>query len=481
MNEFSQSTQQTLTQTQTLTPQQLMVARLIECPLEALRERIDKECIENQYLERNGESQEGDSYGDSAADNGTEDFNTAEVSDHQEQDNYESEELPTYVPHGSSEQREREQGQEDSFYDKLKEQMGEYDMDEHMQELVTFLIGSLDNDGLLRTPLYQLADELDIYHGIPTTEREMEQALHVLQQFDPAGIGARTLQECFLLQANRITNKEMRQQLSILLRHYYDEFTRLRWDRIQQRMKLTDLELDHLRHYIQRHLNPRPGGSLGYIDPSDNRTITPDFLVDVSDDGHISVTLNEGGLPTLVISPDAQELLGHKAVTRSELEGQRFVRNYVERGQMFIDALVTRRQTMLKTIQSIVRLQHDFFRDGDESALHPMKLEDVAQQTGLDISTISRVSNSKFVQTPYGTYPLRWFFTSGMQKDGQEVSIRQIMNAMRQIINAEDKRHPINDDAMARLLQQRGYQVARRTIAKYREQMGIPVARMRKE
>ena len=290
-------------------------------------------------------------------------------------------------------------------------------------------------------------------------------------QFDPPGIGARSLQECLLLQVQRDTHNPRRDLLLQMLGKCYDDFIHKRWERLQQRLHINKEQVQLLQRDILR-LNPRPGATLESKSVERVQTITPDFLVDTNDDGSITVTLARGNRPSLIISPDA----GH--------DGQdAFVRQYVERGQMFISILQQRSETMTRTMQAIVQLQKPFFLEGDETLLRPMKLDDVAQLTGYDISTISRVVNSKYVETAYGTYPLKWFFThrATQNDDDTDVTARQVMAAMRHLIQEEDKQQPLSDERLMHLLHGQGFNVARRTVAKYRERMGIPVARMRRQ
>ena len=356
-----------------------------------------------------------------------------------------------------------------SFTDRLREQMADFDLTDHEKELMEYLIGSLDEDGLLGKPLAILADEAEIYQGLNTNVDGLEKVLGVLQQFDPPGIGARSLQECLLIQVRRNENIPGRDLLIKIFDKFFDDFIHKRWQRIEQRLHINHAQAELLQKEILK-LNPRPGGSLGAKSADRAQSIQPDFYVDTDEDGTITVTLSRGNQPSLVISSDA--------------DGQQdaFVRQYVERGQMFINALQQRSETMMRTMQAIVRQQKPFFQEGDETLLRPMKLEDIATATGYDISTISRVANSKYVETTFGTYPLKWFFThkATQNEAGDDVTARQVMAALRRHIEQEDKRQPLSDERLTGLLQADGFNIARRTVAKYREQMGIPVARMRK-
>lgn len=457
-----QTQEQMLTQQQTLSSQQVLFVRLLEMPVDALAARIENECMENPWLEKKDPASE-------------EDFSTqqheSQGMDYNPADDYRSEDdIPSYLLHTHDGERTMETveyGETLTFFDHLQEQAAEYDLDEHQRTLLEYLIGSLDEDGLLRKPLLQIADELAIYQAVDTTEKELEEVLGVLWQFDPAGLGARSLQECLRLQILRQEESQQRKWMLQVVDHLWDEFTRNRWDHIAERIGLTASQKSVLQHEMLR-LNPRPGAALNEAQGRNLEQVTPDFIVDCDEEGNLSFTLNDGSLPMLEVSKD---------VMGDDLA---FTRRYVERGNLFIEALRQRRETMLKTMRTILKLQRDFFLEGDEALLHPMILEDVARVTGQDISTVSRVCNSKYVLTPYGTYPLRWFFSQkSVQRDGEALSGRQVQVALRQLIDSEDKAHPLSDERLTTLMQQQGFQIARRTIAKYREAMGIPTSRLR--
>ncbi|MBP5196360.1 MAG: RNA polymerase factor sigma-54 [Bacteroidaceae bacterium] len=428
----------TLTQTQTqrqtqeqrlwLTPQQLLAAKLTSLSLDELRERVEAECMENPWLEKRRSTRTKQSRSSLSYDVG-------------------------------------ERGDTQSFYDSLTEQMGEYDLTEEERQILEYLIGSLDDSGFITKPIHQIVDELEIYHSIPTSEREVSRLLGVLQQFDPPGIGARNLKECLLLQ-------HPSEKLRSVFENCWDDFTGKRWDRIQERMHLTDLEVEHLRREVQR-LNPRPGGNLNDVMDRQMQTIKPDFIVEIDEEGVIHLSLNQGDVPSVKVSEELPSEEG-------EGESASFVRTYKEKGQQFVDALAQRRQTLLTVMKTIIRLQKAFFVEGDEALLRPMRLEDVAEKTGLDLSTVSRVTSSKYVETPYGMYPLKWFFSGSSVQDGEEVSVRKVKQALQELIGAEDKTAPLSDDRLCALLREQGYEIARRTVAKYREALGFPPARLRR-
>ncbi len=471
-SKFGQTAVQIQTQQQTLSPQQVILARLTELPLDGLRERIGKELEDNQWLETKG--------GGETLQSGVPDTNASQRETSSEDSFDDSDDHLPRAMFGGAEVRQRELGDYvESFFDHLAAQLSEFNLTPHETEVLRYLIGSLEDDGMLRLPLVQIADELDVYQDVQTDEKELQRLLTtVLQQMEPAGVGARNLRECLLLQARRNYKGKVRDQLVTLFSKHWDDFSHTRWPRIQQQMKLNDTELDELKVRVRR-LTPRPGGSIGNDGHVDERTVTPDFFVTTDDDGQLHLSLNEGDLPRLTLSPDADIALNMPVVTKEDREALRYLREQLANAQWFIDSLAQRRRSMILTMKAIVRLQRPFFLTGDEMKLKPMKLEDVSELTGLDVSTTSRVSNSKYVQTPHGTYPLRWFFTAAAIKDGSEVSVRNVLNALRDIVDAEDKSHPLSDEKLVTLLRQKGYSIARRTVAKYRTQLGIPESRLR--
>jgi RNA polymerase sigma-54 factor len=348
-----------------------------------------------------------------------------------------------------------------------------------------YLIGSLDDDGLLRKDLESISDELAIYHSMDVTVSEIEQVLRKLQEFDPAGIGARSLQECLLLQIERREKSRLTELMETVIRDYFDEFTKKHWHRLRQVLSLTDAQAEVLQKELRR-LNPKPGTSLGETVGRSMQQITPDFIVDTQDDGTITASLNSGDIPQMQVSQSFSSLLKDYQQNRDGLSHQMkeallYTKQKVDAAQNFIEAVKSRRRTLMLTMKAIVQLQHRFFEDGDESSLRPMILKDVAAKTGLDISTISRVVNSKYMLTRWGIFPLKFFFSDSFVTDeGEELSSREIKSALREIINGEDKKKPLSDDAIRDELKRRGYPIARRTVAKYRDQLGIPVARLRK-
>lgn len=483
--------------TQSITHQQLLQAQLTELPVAQLIERINAEMDDNPALEI--ASDDYQDYPDNF-DSVENTDNRMESTDSYEQEERQSaldaaleslgrddEELPVYQG-GLSNQEEREDviyGQGISFYDQLKEQMGTTPMTEQQQNIMEYLIGSLDDDGLLRKPLHTIADELAIYHNTDVNEQEIEQVLTMLQDFDPAGIGGRSLQECLLLQVKRREPSRLKELMLLTLENHFELFTRKHWNKLQQVLQLTDLQMETLIGEL-RKLNPKPGTAMGEEMGRSVQQITPDFIVDTQDDGTVTFTLNTGDVPELHVSQSFTEMLkeyqnNKENMSRQMKEALLYTKKKVSAAESFIDAIRTRRHTLTITMQAIINWQHRFFEEGDEATLRPMILKDIAEKTGLDVSTISRVSNSKYAQTRWGTFPLRYFFNDAYTTaEGEELSTRKIKSVLHELIDAEDKKKPLSDETLGELLAQRGYPIARRTVAKYREQLGLPIARLRK-
>ena len=450
---------------------QVLASKLVELPLEGLRERVEAELAENPYLEASN-SDGGDGYIQDESGGGGD----ASASDYDARQDYSTEDdIPDYLLHQPSgtEAESMDSADTQSFYDQMMEQVAGCGLSGHDRQILEYLIGNLGDDGLLAKPLFQIADELSIYHYLDTTPEEVERVLHTLWRFDPPGVGARNLQECLIIQCKRRGYRSVPGHTPLLLKvleRNWEEISHNRWDLIQQRYKLSDQQVGLLRHEIRR-LNPRPGSSMGERASSSETHITPDVIVSIDQEGGIELTLNDGDMPTLSVSDDAMEMIDVD-----------YVRDYVNRGKLFIGAIIQRRHTILRTMQAIIKLQRKYLLTGDETLLRPMRLEDIAKITEQDLSTVSRVCNSKYVETPYGTYPLRWFFTTQARTaEDEDVSIRKIHQALREIIAQEDKGAPLKDDELALMLQQQGFDVARRTVAKYREHLGIPTSRMRRE
>ncbi len=479
-------------QIQTLSPQQILVVKLLELPAVELEDRIHAELLENPALEEGHEESAADDYAEGdTADNSTEtDSNEYDsLSDYLSEDD-----IPDYKLQENNRSR-GEQAEEipfsdaTSFYEFLREQLHERNLTEHQLELTEYLIGSLDDDGLLRKSLESISDELAIYVGINATEKELEEALKIIQDFDPPGLGARNLQECLLIQIRRKWKPGKLNVLLVLeeqiITECYEEFTRKHWDKIARKLNIDEECLAEAIEEITK-LNPRPGASLGEAIGRNMQQIVPDFLVDTYDDGSININLNNRNVPELRMSRDFTEMVEEHTRNRANQskesrEAMMFLKQKMDAAQGFIDAVKQRQNTLMTTMQAIIDLQRPFFTEGDESLLRPMILKDVAERTGLDISTISRVSNSKYVQTNFGIYPLKYFFSDGYTtEDGEELSVREIRKILKECIDNENKKKPLTDDELADILKEKGYPIARRTIAKYRQQLNIPVARLRR-
>jgi RNA polymerase sigma-54 factor len=481
---------------QAVSQQQLLQSHLIELPIQQFAERIETEMHDNPALESDSENpdlQEYPDYPDSPE--ATDDFDVQREREERsdaldaalENIGRDDEDLPVYHG-GQSSVEEREEmvyGQSVSFYDELLEQVGEMELSDQERYVMEYLIRSLDDDGFLRTPLENIADELAIYHNIDLSTGQLETVLKKLQRLDPPGIGARTLQECLLLQVNRREKSAITLSMEKVLTDYFDEFTKKHWEKIAQQMTMDELQAETVFHELRR-LNPKPGAAMGETIGRSMQQITPDFVVDTQDDGTVTFSLNNGDVPQLQVSQSFADLLkeyqsNKDGLSRQMKEALLYTKQKVDAAQSFIDAVQVRRRTLTLTMKAIIQLQHRFFEEGDEALLRPMILKDVAERTGLDLSTVSRVSNSKYVQTRWGIFPLKYFFSDGyVTESGEELSTREIKATLRELIDAEDKRKPMSDDALSEALKEKGYPIARRTVAKYREQLGIPIARLRK-
>ena len=492
---------------QRLSQQQMLQVKLLEMPLSEFEQSVIAELDDNPALETVSPDDalyEGERSQDSREDESFEELTEREEREDALDSALENigrdDEMPeTYYGNRGQESgadyEEIVYGDPVSFYDKLKEQMGEIELTSQQSEVMEYLIGSLDDDGYLRKDMESISDELAVYHNIDLTTAEIEQVLQMLQTFDPPGIGARNLRECLLLQIARKEEREGKKEEDVskkdeLLREvidrYFDLFIKKHWRRIQEAMQLSDSQVEELQKEV-RKLNPKPGASLSETQGRNIQQITPDFIVDTADDGTVTFSLNYGDVPELKVSPSFTEMVAayksnKEGMNRQTKEALLYAKEKVDKAQGFIEAVKQRRNTLYITMKAIIDWQRRFFQEGDEAELRPMILKDIADKTGLDISTVSRVSNVKYAQTRWGTFPLRFFFTdSYVTEGGEEMSTRKIKVALREIIEQEDKHSPLSDEALTRLMSEKGFPIARRTIAKYREQMGIPVARLRRE
>ena len=496
-----QTQEQKQVQVQRLTQQQMLVVRLLEMPLTELEQSVAAEIDDNPALESGAQdgATEADAPDDGASEgDAEEDFDAATEREERESALDEAlagigmdDEMPEAVSPAMDDRQgadyeERTYGDQVSFYDRLREQMVDVDLDPKQREIMEYLIGSLDNDGLLRKDAGALSDELAIYHNIDAGEAEIEKVLHTLQTFDPAGIGARNLRECLLLQIRRKPKSDLRRMMDDVVTKCYDEFMNKRWDKIAAVLGYDAATVDRVHAELLK-LNPKPGAALGETEGQGVQQITPDFIVDTADDGTVTFTINNGHMPELYVSDSFADMVrkyqkDKAKMNRREKEALLYAKEKVERAQGFIEAVKQRQHTLYVTMKAIIDIQKRYFQDGDEADLKPMILKDVAEKAGLDISTVSRVSNMKYAQTRWGTFRLRHFFSDSVKTGtGEEMSTRRVKAALKDIIDHEDKDHPLSDDAIKSMMTDKGYPVARRTIAKYREQMGIPVARLRKK
>lgn len=494
---LSQSLQQKLLQK--LSPQQIQLMKLLQVPTANLEERIKEELEENPALEvtdEEGDYEEKDEF----ADNNSTDEEYESEDDRDKDDLYENIDISDYVQEGDDDiadykLRDDNYGEQEekttmpykvetSFYEVLEAQLGMLNLDERQFKIAEQIIGSIDEDGYLRRDTSAIVDDLAFRQNIETDEREVEGLIERIQHFDPAGVCARTLQECLLLQLERQHDEGKDVELAMqALTKYFDEFTKKHYEKIQRGLNLDDDGLREVMLQITK-LNPKPGGNVGEINKAESY-IVPDFFI-YNNGGKLELTLNSKNAPELRISEGYRDMLkeydrGAKK-DRRQKEAVLFIKQKIDAAKWFIDAIKQRQHTLLSTMTAIMNHQYDFFLTGDETTLRPMILKDIAEKTDLDISTVSRVANSKFVQTEFGTYRLKFFFSESLTTDtGEEVSTREVKKILSDLIEAEQKKKPLSDERLTELLQERGYNIARRTVAKYREQLNISVARLRKE
>lgn len=485
-------------QLQTISAQQLLQAQLVELPVQQMAERIETELHDNPALEKSVGDDEPSAWDGDAHADVTDDGDDYEAQREREERSdaldaalegigRDDEDLPVYQGgrQWDDDQDHAEAGETRSFYDTLMEQVGELELTDDERYVMEYIIQSLDDDGLLRTSLDDICEQLAIYHDIDIDTQQAQHLLSLLQQFEPAGIGARSLQECLLLQIERRKASPMKTLMRTVVNNHFDDFTKKHWERIAQQMELSNQQADDLFSELRR-LNPKPGAALGEALGHTMQQIIPDFIVDTLDDGTVTMSLTSSELPRLEISRSFADLINEfqrnkDHMSRQQKEALLYTKQKVDAAQGFIEAMAMRQRTLTKTMKAIIKLQKPFFVEGDEELLRPMILKDVEALTQLDKSTISRVTNSKYVQTRWGTFPLKFFFSDGyVTQSGEELSTRKIKAALRTLIEEEDKSQPLSDDALSAALAQQGFPIARRTVAKYREQLGLPVARLRK-
>jgi RNA polymerase sigma-54 factor len=466
---------------QRLSPQQIQLMKLLQVPTMELDQRIKQEIEENPALEEGADEfeddfqQEDDDYNDDEPEFDISEYIDEEGSDYKTSSNNSSKDEEERVIPLSGEQ---------SFQDVLSEQLHLLELDDVQFLIADTLIGNLDESGYLNRELEAIVDDLAFSANVMTTEAEVEGVLLQIQELDPAGIGARDLQECLLIQINRKQDGDItRFTAKKILEDHFEEFTRKHYDKIAKKLEIEDQDLKEAIDEILK-LNPKPGGSMRES-ARPIQQIIPDFMI-YEQEGRLELTINGRNAPELKVSREYEGMLRSYAegakTSRSDKEALQFVKQKLDGAKWFIDAIKQRQQTLFLTMNAIMNYQYDYFLTGDETNLKPMILKDIAEVIGLDISTVSRVANSKYVQTGYGIFPLKYFFSESLSTDsGEEVSTREVKKILSEAIEGEQKRRPLTDEKLAELLKEKGYNIARRTIAKYREQLNIPVARLRKE
>ena len=460
-----------LKQQQKLSPLQIQTIKLIELPIQELEQRIRKELEENPVLDEDSpkESEDGEAPRE------------VSLSDYKEDDS-----IPSYRLRSDlySSKDERPQystfSVKESFTQSLQDQLGYRNLTEHQYAVASFIIGSLDDDGYLRRSIDSIVDDLSFRANVETDEDEVLEMLKIVQEFDPAGVGARDLRECLLLQIRHCKRTPEVEHAVKILKNYFNEFTSKHFQKIMTRMNITEDELRAAMAKILK-LNPSPGGQIDDSYSDQAQQIVPDFLLEYKD-GELILSMPRFSIPELRVNRKYADILIDAANSseREKKEAAAFVKKKLDSAKWFVEAIKQRHNTLSTTMQAIVDYQHEYFIDGDETRLKPMVLKDIAEKTGFDISTISRVVNSKYIETHFGIYSLKYFFSEGLEnQEGEEVSTRELKKALQECVDNEDKHKPLTDDELVEKMTEKGYKVARRTIAKYRDQLGIPKARLR--
>ena len=477
---------------QKLSPQQIQLMKLIQLPTQAFEQRLKEEMVENPALEGGKEDEydyDQDEYGNDDYDEYDDYDNERIDADEINIDEYLSDdEIPGYKLQANNysdddEDRSLPFAATVSFHQSLLDQLNTFIMSEDEREIAEFLVGSIDDTGYIRRSIPDIVDDMAFTQGIYTDEATVEHVLHYIHQLDPAGVGARDLQECLLLQLKSKTPTPSIELAVKIIEDQFEAFTKKHYDKLLQKF---NIQQDDLRRAIDEieKLNPKPGGAYeSNAKPIEH--VVPDFGIKIVD-GELELSLNGRNAPELHVSKDYQEMLQSYKESRQKSSQQKdavqFIKQKLDSAKWFIDAIRQRQETLFVTMNAIMEYQKEYFLDGDEARLKPMILKDIADMVGLDISTVSRVANSKYVETPYGTKLIKDFFSEAMKNDqGEDVSTIEIKKILQTVISEEDKRKPLPDDKLADILKDRGYPIARRTIAKYREQLDIPVARMRKK
>lgn len=468
---------------QRLSPQQIQLMKLLQVPTMELDQRIKQEIEENPALEEGAdqpeEEFEQDDYGDEGDDSRDDEF---DISDYLDDD-------PDYKTRVSNKGRDEEEkviplSGEQTFQERLQQQLHLLALSDQEFIIADTIIGNLDESGYLKREVDAIVDDLAFSQNISTTEEEVEKVLELIQDLDPAGVGARSLQECLILQINRRQNGNItRYTAKKILEEHFEEFTKKHYTKLQKKLEIDDEDLKAAIEEIVK-LNPKPGGSMKEA-ARNYQQVIPDFMI-TEQEGRLQLTINGRNAPDLKVSKEYQQMLRKYAegakVSKQDKEAMTFVKQKLDGAKWFIDAIKQRQNTLLLTMNAIMEYQNEYFLTGDETKLKPMILKDIAEEVDLDISTISRVANSKYVQTGYGVFPLKYFFSESLSTEsGEEVSTREVKKILSDAVDNEDKRKPLTDEKLAKLLKDKGYNIARRTVAKYREQLNIPVARLRKE
>ncbi len=460
-----------LKQQQRLSPLQIQTIKLIELPIQELEQKVRAELESNPVLDDEPAPDSGDS-------------ETRDVSiDAIKEDG----DIPAYklkVNNWGKDPRPEYNtfSVKEGFTQSLQRQLGFRNLSQHQHDIASFIIGSLDDDGYLRRDIETLVDDLAFRANIETNPQEVEDMLHIVQEFEPVGVGARDLRECLLIQLENLKDSPEVKDARLILRDCFQDFSNKHFQKILSKLNMSE---DRLKAAFNRivKLNPTPGGELDDSYQDQSQQIVPDFILD-EHDGELDFTMPRFNVPEIRVNKKYADLLmdAKGSSERAQKEAAAFVKQKLDSAKWFVEALKQRQNTLSKTMRAILDYQHDYFIDGDESNLRPMVLKDIAEITGFDISTISRVVNSKFIETHFGIFPLKYFFSEGMEnKEGEEVSTRELKKVLQECVDAEDKKKPLTDEQLVVEMAKRGYKVARRTIAKYRGQLGIPLARWRKE
>ncbi|MFV8331570.1 RNA polymerase factor sigma-54 [Flavobacterium sp. ZT3P35] len=476
---------------QKLSPQQIQLMKLIQLPTQAFEQRLLEEMNENPALETGKEeedyekdefeNEDYDDYDDAESERiEAEDINIDEYLSNDETPDYKTQ---TSNYSDDDDDRETPFAAPVSFHQDLINQLNTFILNDEEREIAEFLVGSIDDMGYIRRSVPDMVDDMAFTQGIYTDEKMVQKMLQVIHELEPSGVGAQDLQECLLLQLKHKTPTESVELATDIIENQFDAFTKKHYDKLIQKYNVSNEQLKKAIHEIEK-LNPKPGGSFtGNNKVTEN--VVPDFAIRIVE-GELELTLNGRNAPSLHVSKDYQEMMQTYKDSRDKSAQQKdavqFIKQKLDSAKWFIDAIRQRQETLFVTMNAIMHYQEEFFLDGDETKLKPMILKDIADMVGLDISTISRVANSKYVETPYGTKLIKEFFSESMKNDqGEDVSTLEIKKILQNTIEEEDKKKPLPDDQLAEILKEKGYPIARRTIAKYREQLDIPVARMRKK